>query len=187
MTTTGLITYIQRKCPDFDRMTLLMLLNEIQKMVFVHPNELMRVYDETTGRNPVLTTVAGQTIYELDVPSFGWDIQFVEAFGYNYIVENGSSAHKARVIFKEDPGDGEIPLVCYRYPTELTSEHIQLDIPAEYHIDSVAKGVIGKCEESDHGTSNTWIEFKTALLPLMQWGVGKKINNKIMYMKGQGY
>ena len=164
MTTTGLISYIQRKCPDWDRQTLLDLLNDIQNMVFMRPNHFMRVYDESTGKDPVLTTVSGTYKYELSetlpiANPFGHTIQLIdhvyqsssESDTLQYNRDGGSDlldpkydsfkatkTSAAKIIFHDDPGSTDYKVKCYRRPNQLTSERIQLEIPEEYHIEHIA-------------------------------------------------
>jgi hypothetical protein len=184
MKTSALLSYLQRKCRDWDRVALRELLNEIQNMVFMSPNNYMRVFDESTGTDPVLTTIPGQLVYTLDEATFGWDVQFIQdirgldsvghesEYGTRIDYEapqfrtfQGNENTCAKVIFATDPNGTEYDIECYRRPQELTSENIQLEVPSAYHINNIAKGVIGKVEEADHGDSNTWLTFEKDLLP----------------------
>ena len=207
MKTSAIISYLQRKCKDWDRVALREILDGVQSYIFMSPNNYMRVIDESTGSDPVLVTVPGQLVYTLDEPTFGWDVQFIQdvhgldGTGHGHDNEYGASvdtrpafrtiqgneSNSAKIIFSSDPNGAEYPIECYRRPQEISSENIQLEIPQQYHIDHIIKGVVGKCEEADHGESNTWLKFEKDLAPEIKAGMNTEADSLVYYAKGTEY
>ena len=203
MKTESLVSYIKRLAPDWSRADILEFIDEIQTMVFGTRSEMMRYLDSTTGQNPVLTTEDGVLEYTLDTSLFGADIQFVEhvydkatsttCYGKTYDdtlqfrTTKATPNSCAKVLFSKNPGVKNFEITCYRKPSPLLSESIQLEIPSEYHIPHVYKGVIGLIEMAEHGESNSYQRFLLELLPEMRGQMNWEGHNKVVYTQPQGY
>jgi hypothetical protein len=208
MKTSALITLTQRKVHGYTRIQLTEFYDEIQKMVFSKPLELMHYVDSSTGLEPLLTTTAGVFEYELTEAVIGKDIQNISNVypksaltGHVYygvdptskvVYANtkqgtGINASKARIIFNEDPGDQEWYVSCYRYPTPLTAETIQLEVPERFHLTHMMSGVIGLIETFEHGQSKTAQTFLNDLIGELQGYLSSEGHNSVRLTQGQGY
>lgn len=174
MQTSQIITLLKRTFNDWSREDILSLVDEVQKMVFSQrPTNEMRIVDTTTGKDPILSTVAGTYSYDLTeangMPSDFWRATSI------YVLDpteqtpalffDGKSGVACKIVFKDDPGTGSYYVKGYRYPTELTAETIQLEVPEAYHMTYIFEGVAGIIEQLRTGRSDRYINFETKLLP----------------------
>jgi len=206
METNALISFTQRKLADYTRDDIREFYDEIQKSVFKHSCEYMRFLDTSTGVDPVLTTVAGTHLYTLNTATIGQNIQVIknvysdtynmiyynkEDTNYNGIratVKQGIRASSpATVLFSCDPGDSEYSIDCYRFPTSLTAETIQLEIPDHWHLSHLFYGVSGLVETFQHGDTPTWDKFQRELLPEIQHSLDTEAHKISNFHEGNGF
>jgi hypothetical protein len=163
--------------------------------------------DTYTGVNESLIIVGGRE-YLLTEATVGANIQTV----HNVYTEDSLSSHiyynmdrvdkqiyantkqgtgingvPASIIFNEDPGNNKYYITCYRYPTPITSETIQLEVPEKFHISHVMLGVIGLVETFDHGKSPTYQEFINKSIPEIQGYLSSEGYSTVRYTNGGGY
>jgi hypothetical protein len=279
MKTSALITLTQRKVHGYTRIQLAEFYDEIQKMVFAKPLELMHYIDSTTGREPLLSTyntdyslsganllntitvsqsidtntpatgsiivcnasgvettyayssytgsdftcvVAADTYtgtnetlrlingreYELTTATVGADIQSVynvypedalnshSYYGMDLVDEQvygytkqgtGENGSPSTFIFSNNPGKANYYVTCYRYPTPITSELIQLEIPEKFHISHVLLGVIGLIEVFEHGQSKTYNDFIEKSIPKIQGYLSSEGSTTVRHTNGGGF
>jgi len=176
MLTSSLITLLKKEFPDWSRVLLLELINEIQRMIFTqNATRQMWMYDSSTGTDPVLSTIAGTHCYDIDtINGFNnnaWRVYAVYKTSINEpeIVEklDATPSNSAKVIFPIDPGTTNYYIRAYRFCTLLTSESIQLEVPHSYHLSHVYEGVCGLIEKYRSGVSKRLDDFKNILLPCL--------------------
>lgn len=177
MLTTSLITFIQSDFPDWSEVRILSLINEIQRIVFTQvPTDQMRMFDTLTGKDPILTTESGTLVYNINTsapasfPYNAWRIWEVYQTDINdpedvFTIDATPVTNCAQIVFKEDPGITDFYVRCYRFPTVLSSNSVQLEIPHQYHLTHVYEGVAGLIEKSRSGKSERWNMFEQKLLP----------------------
>lgn len=192
MQTSALITLVNKQVPDWSRVLILSLIDEIQKMVFSqNATEQMRIYDSTTGKDPILTTT--NTVFEYNInttsgfPNNAWRVYEVyetlieEPFDDVTCFDAAGSTQYARVVFNT-PVSGDFYIRCYRFPVSLSSEANQLEIPSAYHLSHVYEGVLGLVEIFRSGKSDRYQMFISKLLPelikKMSDGKRRVINTK---------
>jgi hypothetical protein len=187
MLTSSLITLIKKDASDWSRDNIRELVNEVHRMCLTEkPVGHMRVYDSTTGKDPILTTIAGTYEYDLDISSIGFNVYTATTvYGSpetvdspeDVIIFDATRGVDCKVVFKNDPGTSSYYVTAYRIPPEITSESIQLAIPENYHLSHIKEGVIGLIEQADSGRSERWQNFINKLLPSLQYNLNK--SNKI--------
>jgi len=201
MRTTALIKQIQRDAPKWSSEDIRELINEVQRIVYSNPVSQMRMYDTSTGSDPILTTTAGTYEYSIGT-SNGFDynascvyivytsLTDVEGSRVSTDIIPATETDAAKVRFiDDDPGSSTYYVWAFRKPPEITSTSVQLTIPPDYHLTLVKKGVMGLIETSDSGTSRQWEDFerfyKTKFLTKMNKNAR---DNKGSYqLKRQGF
>jgi hypothetical protein len=134
----------------------------------------MRIYDSTTGLDPILTSVAGQYEYSINTtngfPYNAWRVCNVYASDIKESLTDiltfdaTPNTPYAKIVFPSVP-NGNYYVRCYRFPIELTAENIQLEIPSSYHITHIYQGLLGLIEMARSGRSDRWKLFTDKLLP----------------------
>lgn len=178
MLTSSLVTLVKKDFPDWSRTMILTFINEIQKIVFTkEATKLMRMYDSSTGKDPVLSTSDGTYLYNIytilqtgEIEYNAWrvtdiyssnieePILTVEKFD---AVSNGT----AKVLFTENPKTSTYYFRAYRFPIDIDSENVQLEVPSAYHITHIYEGICGLIEKYRSGRSDRWEKFESILLP----------------------
>jgi hypothetical protein len=203
MNTKQLVSLIKRNHSQWSRTDILEFIDNIQKTVFGVPVSIMRYRDITTGLDKVLETVSGTLEYELSVSNFGADIQFIESvypldydstyynkYSANDIsasVKNAIGTTNAKVLFSENPGDSSFYIKCYKRPTALLSEAIDLGIPENLIIPGLYKGVVGLLETTEHGESNAYDRFIKEYMVSMRAQMNDEGQTLVYYNQGGGY
>lgn len=199
MRTSALVGYIQRRAKDWDRQSILDMIGDVQTIIFSEPTSYMRVIDESTGVDPVLTTVSGTYSYTISGAHVIENISsspflYEQTYGIPNIAMypkfrtvRGNESVDAKIIFSEDPGDATYYVKYYRRPNELTSESIQLEIPQEYHITHVAYAVLGMIEMAEHGTSEKYDIFYGRLLDDIRSSLNSSSQDISYHISGGGY
>lgn len=173
MLTSAIVTTAKKDFPDWSRTSILSFLNEIQNMIFCQDTTVhMQMYG-STGKDPVLTTTAGTYEYTISTANGfsenSWRVTSVYSVSIDdpedVILKDASPGGYATVIFKSDPGSTDFYIRSYRFPTQLSIESTQLEIPASYHITHVYEGLIGLIEKARSGKSDRWEKFEKLLLP----------------------
>lgn len=174
MQTQSLISLAKKQFPDWSREMLLEFLNELQRIIFTQsPTNQMKMYDSSTGKDPILTTTSGQYEYTIDSTN-GFDTEIWRVVSV-YINEeepiecmilDTTPSSSAKVIFKENPSSQDYYVRCYRFPVELVTENIQLEVPDAYHLSHVYEGLCGLIEKFRSGKSDRYDgTFMQTLLP----------------------
>lgn len=205
MLTSALISLINTEAPDWSRVRILTFLNEIQQMVFAqNATAQMRIYDPVTGLDPVLVA-DGNVEYKITATDLGithdsWRVYEVydryhdmQGYHYNHHVypdpvknvltfDATPDTPYARVVFPF-AASGNFYLRCYRFPNELTSEKVQLEVPAAYHLSHICEGVMGFIEQFRSGKSERYAYFIQKLLPdlVRRMSDGQRRNSETRY------
>lgn len=187
MLTSSLITLAKKEFPDWSRIQLLGMLNEIQRIVFTQNNtRQMRMYDSTTGKDPILTTVDGTYVYEINTTNgFDYNVWRVTSV-YNddiydpidVIKYDATPSNSAIIVFNENPGNAEYYLRCFRQCSDLTSETTQMEIPHAYHLSHIWEGLCGLIEKYRSGKSDRFLYFMEKLLPDLILKISENQNNE---------
>jgi hypothetical protein len=194
MLTSALITLAQNDySPDWSRPKILTILDELQKMVFTQKaTAQMRMYDSSTGLDPKLTTTSGTYEYNINTTAGfshnAWMVSSVYSSDIDdpeevLTIEATPSTAYAKVVFPKIVS-GDYYIRCYRFPTSLTSESVQLEIPSSYHLSHIYEGLIGFMEKVKSGRSDRYEMFKLKLLPELLVHLsdnGKKRDKKTIY------
>lgn len=194
MLTSAIVTLAQKQFPDWSRTMILEFLNELQRIVYTQNTVLpMRMYDSTTGKDPILTTVSNTYSYDINTingfPYDAWKICNVYkediSESEDVTLFDSTPNESAKVVFKENPSS-KYYVRCYKLPTQLTSETIQLSIPHGYHLSHVYEGLCGLIEKFRSGKSDRWDVFEKLLLPEL---VKKLSDNKetTLFSTQRGY
>ncbi len=190
MLTSALISFINQEVPDWSRTKILLILNEVQKMVFTqNATSAMRMYS-STGTDPILTGT-NTYAYDIKTPAFShnaWRVYAVYTEDIAYpnkdvlTFDATPSIPYARIIFPNNVS-GEYYLRCYRSPTELTTELVQLEVPEAYHLSHIYEGVMGFIEQFRSGKSERYQFFmQTLLLDLVKrMSDGQRRNSETQY------
>lgn len=207
MQTSSLVTLIRREAPDWSRVEIVDLINEVQRIMLHKPLESQRYIDPDTGKDPVLATTAETFEYELNAANgFDESISFVEKvysydtdeLAYNYdddIITNRCDVISypairgaaARVVFKSDPGTGSYYVVCYKAPSSILLESDVLEVPEHWHIRGVKAGVVGLIESAEHGNSNNWTKFEKEILPAFSHEMNRSAGTIGHFVTSRGY
>lgn len=192
MNSVELINRLRRQAPRWSRASLLKLIDAEQRYALSTPVSVLRLFDGTTGKDPILTTVSGQSVYEIssaegfdsDVwkvtrvrTTDGTEIAITDEYGESNSVRSipAKGSDSAKIIFNFDPGDSKTYyLECYTYPQELSSENVELTIPDEFVDSYLYEAVIGQIEKSEHGVSNTYNTYLETLLPSLRNELNKE-------------
>lgn len=150
------------------------MLNEVHRTVFTqNTTSHMRMYDSSTGVDPILTTTDSIYVYEIDTDN-GFDDnawRVVDVYTdeiddpVDVIKYDATPGISAKVVFQDNPGTATYYIRAYRQCNNLTSENIQLEIPHSYHISHVWQGLCGIIEKYRSGKSDRWDFFEQKLLP----------------------
>jgi len=173
MQTNSLITLIKKQFPDWSREMIREMLNEIQKVVFTqNATRHMRVLDAATGKDPVITVSAGTTAFPVSTdtgfPVNVWRVCEVYSDSISepadVICYDASGDSPAKIVFS-DPVSGSYHVRAYRFPVELESESVQLEIPEAFHLSHVFEGVCGLIEKMRSGKSERFDVFMFKQVP----------------------
>jgi hypothetical protein len=185
MLTSAIITLAQSEAPDWSRTKLLTYLDELQKKVFLkNTTSQMRIYDSTTGKDPILVTTPSTFEYSINTtngfPNNAWTVNEVyidnikEPETNILVIKATPSTAYAKIIFNDAPS-GSYYIRCYRFPNSLTTEQVQLEIPIVYHLD-IYDGLIGLIEKSRSGKSERYMIFEKETLPIILKGMSDSRN-----------
>lgn len=143
-------------------------------MVFTqNTNHHMRMINSTTGKDPVLTTVAGTYSYDITTTNGfsdnAWRVSnvYIDDISESEDVTlfDADSNNAAKVVFKEDPGSGTYYIRAYKFPPTIGSKSVNLSIPQAYHLTHVYEGICGFIEKFRSGKSERLDIFMGKLLP----------------------
>jgi len=201
MDTREFVTYVKRIAPAWSRLDILEFTRIAQDTVFSVPLEQMRYRVE--GKDPILSTQAGQHRYELSQTNFGQDIAFISnVYPTDYYSDSygrtmadkvqattlkASGKRNAIVTFTNDPGDSKFFVSCYRRPKNLLSELSELEINSDLLIPNLLKGVVGLIETAEHGNSNAYAEFLKEYMPELRYHTNEEGHNTVYLPVGRGY
>lgn len=196
MLTSAIVSLVQKQYPDWSETMICEILNEIQRLVFTqNTTPHMRMYG-TTGKDPILTTVAGTYEYNINTGSGftynAWRVTDVYSSSIDYPkdvikLDADPVTGCARVIFKEDPGTTSYYVKAYKLPPQITSTTIQLSIPHGYHFSHVFEGVCGVIEKFRSGKSERYDIFMKVLLPDMVYKISNPSLTCDFKMELRGY
>jgi hypothetical protein len=197
MQTRALITLVKKQAPEWSPENIRELVNEVQNILLMkRPVGFMRMLDTTTGKDPVLTTVAGTYEYEIsEAEGFPADAGFVyevhtgdpDTPVENVHVAQATNTDAATLTFDEDPGSTDYYVWCYKKPEQITAVTTELTVPMAYHMDTVFEGVVGLVEKMSSGVSDRWEKFEKVLCPKF-WADQNRGNRRTSYIvKPRGF
>jgi len=208
MQTRSLITLVKKQANDWSRENIREVLNEVQNYLCMQkPLNYFRMKDTTTGKDPILSTTSAAYEYDIGTTElFPYDAWWVERVykseddyedGYGKSADGSDSDYSvtripgddenvAKVIFNTAP-NGDYYVECYRKPTQITDESIQLTVPISYHLNTVYEGVVGWIEMSTSGRSDRWTKFETVLAPKFQNLMNRGRVDEITFVTPKGY
>lgn len=193
MLTSAIITLAKKEFPDWSDELIRTFLNELQRMVFTqNATAQMRIYDSSTGVDPKLATTSGVYEYEINtsagLPYDAWRVYEVYSNEIDdpedvLTIDATASSSNAKVVFPKDPGTGTYYVRCYRFPTQITANSVQLEIPHAYHLSHVYTGLCGLIEQARTGRSERWEKFERVLLPdlIKRMSDGRRMNHFTPY------
>lgn len=174
MLTRSLVTILKKDFPDWSRQMILEFLDELQRIIYTQNTvSFMRMYSSTTGEDPTVTITSGTEEYDIDTTN-GFDN---DAWRVCEVYEEDIESPLSNVLKLDATNDNSCKIVvpqytsgiyylrAYRFPTSLTSESIQLELPASYHYDYMYDGVCGMIERARSGKSDRWDVFRFKRLP----------------------
>lgn len=186
MNSVELVNKLKRIATSWTRVALVDLIDSEQSLIFTMPVPILRVYNSVTGKDPLLTTVDGQSVYEIS-SSEGYDADVWKitsirsgdgnpvAISDEYVDTNSvrvvqsSKGESAKVIFNFNPGAGKtFFLECYKRPLKLESENTEITLPEQFHDAFLYEAVAGRIEKPAHGVSNRYTSYLETLLPSLQ-------------------
>jgi len=200
MTTSELLDILEEQFPGWNRdgvRGLLRYVDIAQKALCMVAAEQLLIFDETTGKLPLLTTVSGTFAYYVDpavsfvdgvlfeneaqsfLSDYGREIvvpEYLSIAGIQYIripfvrTWPATDSANAKILFTKNPGDttDRYFLRTYRRPATLDSDSIPLLIPPPYDELYLLPATAKLVEGANHGN---YIEARTAIIrefkPLM--------------------
>lgn len=209
MSTRSIVTLIKRQAPDWTRVEILDLVNDVVQIMLRKPTSLTRMFT-TDGTDPILTTVAGTRRYELAASStcfnyangaffvsdvyksrnakFANNVFAIPEDSYipTTFIQNATGASAAIVTFVDDPGTSTFYVRAYAQPADITSETATMPIPVEWQMRAVVDGVIGMIERMEHGKSERWDTFISDILPEF-WNSSDTTGNTLSYEIAEVY
>lgn len=196
MLTSAIVSLVQKQYPDWSETMIREILNEIQRLVFTqNTTQHMRMYG-TTGKDPILNTVAGTYEYNINTGSGftynAWRVTDVYSSSIDYPTDvmkfdADPVTSCARIVFKEDPGTSSYYVKAYKLPPQITSTSIQLSIPHAYHFTHVFEGICGFIEKFRSGKSERYDMFIKYLLPDMVYKISNTSLTGDFKMTLRGY
>lgn len=189
-----MVSLIKREASSWSRENIRSLINDMHFMMLAKPLASTRIVVSTTGKDPVLTTVAGTYSYLLNsttLPTIGTDqVMFVDRVytgEYDDPVDvdcskmDGDYTNPAKIVFNDDPGTTttSYSVRCYKLPKAVSSETVEMDVRQDWHLRGVYEGVMGWIEKTENGRSERWENFINVLLPLFWYECNKTITTGI--------
>ena len=174
-----------RNFPDWSRVQLLEILNEVHRMVFTqNVTNSMRMYDVTTGKDPVLTTTSGTYLYEINTTNGfsnnAWRVTDIYSSDIDepedIIKKDATPSNSAIIIFKDNPGNSQYYVKAYRQCSSLITENVQMEVPSSYHLSHIWEGLVGMIEKFRSGRSDRWDLFISKLLPELVLKISENSN-----------
>lgn len=176
MLTSNIVSRIQKNAKGYGIPEILDYIDTIQNIMLGKPLKSRRLFDTSTGRDPVLTTTAGTYEYELSSSQTYWsgdNAMFIQSVfsgwdsedeytndGYGNLTHNDATVEYevieatqtecAKVCFHENPGTSTYYVTAYKKPIPITSKSIQLEIPIQHHR-RVIEGVMALIELDENG------------------------------------
>lgn len=173
MRTNSLISLVQKQFPDWSRTLILEMLNELQKIIFTqNATRQMRVIDPATGKDPKITVTSASLEYPVSTstgfPADVWRVYEVYSETVDdpadVICFDATSGTPAKIVFNEAT-NGDFYVRAYRFPTELATENVQLEIPEAYHLSHIFEGLCGLIEKMRSGRSERFDIFMFKQIP----------------------
>lgn len=159
-----MVSEIKRKNPDYKVPQIMMFINDIQNRMLSHPIETREVF--VNGKHPTITMTLDVFKYPIDDAI---RVASVYSCDPEYPIEYSiipSTAVKSLEIQMKKQYTGDFFVKYYKKP-EKASMGVELEIPEEYHYNTVIKGVQGLIDEDENGdnTSPAMDDFERRRLP----------------------
>jgi hypothetical protein len=188
MNTSSLVSFIQRRAPDWSIAEIIDLINDAQNIILANNLNFNRAFDSSTGTYHKFTTVDGTYSYEMNVANCGADMQnIVSVFTadidtpYEDVVLKQSSGNTmATVIFKTNPGVADFYIDAYYRPSQITTAATQLTLPEKWHIRGVAELVTCLIEIAEHGKSDRYDMFMANIIPDIHYDLNNTSDNMVV-------
>ncbi len=181
MTTREMVSYVQKKASQYTTAELLMLIDQIQKMIMCKVTAQREKIDESTGMPPYIATTDG--VYKYDCPTdclrtiaiFAEDIKgysrqmydssipcytYRMATYFNLPIKSTDAqlGQLAKVVFVGwNPGTTTTKYYHHYQmtPPAITSQAVNLVIPEQHHF-TIIDGVLARIRSERFGDSSEW-------------------------------
>lgn len=197
MQTSTLITLLKKQFPDWSTQNLVDIVNEVHKICLTFkPVSQMRVLaDNEYDGDLQLTTTDGVVSYDIDTTNgFSddvWRITDVYENDINVredvVCYDATEGVSAKVVFKDNPGIKNVNLRCYKKPTEILSQSVELQIPDNLVLKYFYIGVVAFIEMHTNGSFDNWLLFNDRLLPKMLYAMNDGERGNTYNTKYKGY
>jgi hypothetical protein len=203
MLTRSLTTLIKREASDWSRELITSLIDEVQLLMASKPLANFRILDPLTGRDPEFTTTNNTFSYNCDhttistIPSgtealivadvYDGDINGDDYDAYECSKFIGTQSDPAKFIFETNPGAVAVRVKCYKKPTSISSESIELEIPPHWHIPGVYEGVMGIIERTENGRSDRYMNWQENILPRFYYDMNRDLVSQSVKTYDGGY
>ena len=201
MKTKTLISRISRVFPSVPRAVILEQINVALRIIIDRPLAFMRIIDESTGKNPVLSTVPGQFAYEANVATLGYDAKYVariftgeenDSASYNTVgfsTRVALGTGNAKIILSEDPVASTYYVEAYSGVTELLTEvfPVHIPFPDEYVDSYLYKLITGLFEDEFHGKSVKLEEFYARDISVLRGELNTSMQSNVMFTTERYY
>ena len=200
MLLSSMITMIRRHAPDWGVPEVIDIMNDVQLTLCSRRVSQLRVVDPTTGKDPVLTTVAGTYRYPIDVttsllPADGNILGMVYKDSKEEPVEIhaewATQVTPLYVVFSEDPGNNDYYIEYYKKPPQIistteSSSNIQLIIPEKHHLDFVT-GCVARIQSVANGSMDKYYEWEKLVGGMIISTLNEQQKTIIYYRTPRGY
>jgi hypothetical protein len=178
MKTKQFIDRVVRVCQSVPRSLIIEETNNALDILFDRPLAIMRVYNASTGLDPVLSTMAGTYQYTSGDLNTTENIAYLGRVYSDPLDKDGGTDvivdHNNRVLhgesitinFSEDPGTANYYVETYKKPTYILSENspVYIPFPDEFITKYLFELVVGNIELMSHGQSSRLEKFESEKL-----------------------
>jgi hypothetical protein len=159
---------MKKKNPDYELPQILDFINDIQNRMLSHAIKTREVF--VNGEHPTITMVDGVFLYPIgDAIRVASVYTCDPLYPVEYMIIPSTATKSLEVQVLKDYS-GDLKVKYYKKPVKA-SIGVELEIPEEYHYNTVIKGVQGLIDEDENGdnTSHAMNDFDERRLPKF-WG-----------------
>lgn len=160
MLVSEMVSYITKNNPDWDTVIVLSFIDEIQRRMLSHPLKTREVF-AGDGKHPQIVITNDLKVYPIEdaihvASVYACDVR--TPIDYSIIPQTEVKPLEIQII-----GDyeGTVRVQYYKKPSKV-SFGTELEIPQQYHYNTVIKGVQGLIDENENGagTSEEMLDFE---------------------------